>query len=54
VFTWDGGVYGLSTLHGILWGGTGTSFVFSTIGNVERELGCLHNYSGDSYFSDCS
>lgn len=54
VFTWDGGAYGLSTLHGILWGGTGTSFAFSTIGNVERELGCLHNYEGDSYFSDCS
>lgn len=56
VFTWDGGYYGLSTLHGILWGsnGAGTVFAFSTIGNVERELGCLHNYSGDSYFSDCS
>lgn len=56
VFTWDGGYYGLSTLHGILWGanGAGTSFAFSTIGNVERELGCLHNYTGDSYFSDCS
>jgi len=56
VFTWDGGYYGLSTLHGILWGsnGAGTSFAFSTIGNVERELGCLNNYSGDSYFSDCS
>ena len=56
VFAWDGGTYGLATLHGILWGGndSGTSFVFSTIGNVERELGCLHAFTGDGYFSDCS
>ena len=56
VFAWDGGTYGLAPLHGILWGGndSGTSFVFSTIGNVERELGCLHAFTGDGYFSDCS
>ena len=49
VFAWDGGYYGLATLHGILWGvnSSGNVFVFSTIGNVERELGCLHAFGSD-------
>ncbi len=33
---------------------SGNVFVFSTIGNVERELGCLHAFGSDGYFSDCS
>jgi hypothetical protein len=56
VFAWDGGYYGLATLHGVLWGvsSSGNVFVFSTIGNVERELGCLRAFESDGYFSDCS
>jgi hypothetical protein len=29
------------TLLGILWGGTGSQFVYSPIANIEQELGAL-------------
>lgn len=38
VFAWRGGE---ATLAGVLWGGTGKRFYFSSMGNVEAELGPL-------------
>ncbi|MBW3655745.1 MAG: S1 family peptidase [Gemmatimonadetes bacterium] len=38
VFAWRGGE---ATLTGVLWGGTGKRFYFSSMGSVEAELGTL-------------
>lgn len=40
VFHWSGSGDDV-TLHGILWGGSSASFVFSPMANVEHELGAL-------------
>jgi hypothetical protein len=42
VFAEEGG--GNVTLAGILWGGSGNSFVFSPLANIERELGPLQTH----------
>jgi hypothetical protein len=41
VYTWSGVAGTGATLAGILWGFTSTQFYFSSMGNIERELGAL-------------